>query len=335
MNAENSAFFLAAALIATLISVLPGAFMPRRYRITPAASNLFSNIAIESGCSDQDNACSGRRPMPHKTFSRIRRQPPASLTADQILHGAFLVQQHTPFGADDYLALARCGRNSGRHGLWTLAVANTQPRDPKSVAHTSRQIQECVAGTSIIDLFDRLDSFAYLRPRTIDEDLTGFSNDPPASTGTSLWCDTAIHWHYDRHPRIRVTLTAGSLSHRLSRYSDNGIEALIGNTESGEHRLTVVRDDVHVAHRVFRDPFGDAAAAAIFNSRRMVVLPVHGRSLRTYDASSDPSHRRIIEQAVRQLRAMRRFRVHDLGQAAVVRYSRGHLSYRLPGWGLS
>lgn len=304
--------------------------MSRRYPIPPVVQNLFRTVPLESGGTDVENIMTFGVNVPHSTFARIRVRPPASATREQLLLIARLVQRHTPFSAADVLALVRGGRSAECLRLRALAIADVRPRTVEGASSLASDVRSAASAARRIYLFDRADSFAYLRPPEGDVPFSDVVEHDSAALARSRWLDRPVTWRYERRPRIAVTLTAASLAARLTRYGDEGVEQLIENVEGGDHSLSVLGDDRRSDHRVFRGIFADARAVAIFDDRTMFVLPAHGNTIRTYDARVNPEHGAAIRAGIMAFRHMRRFRAHGTTQVALVSQLRRLLSYRLP-----
>jgi hypothetical protein len=294
----------------------------QRITVTPFVRNLFSNVPIEVGLTDSELVKSTSVKIAHKTFSRYRIKPPGSVAGPQLVHIARVVQAHLGIDSASVLAMVREGPRYSTDSFHVALTARAVGTSAKERFEMERVATAMATSARRICLFDRRDSFEYLRP-PVDE------AEPyrPVIPTKSFWLKQPLTLRYDRAPRVFTVLTAGSVAARASGAGDEAIEQLIGNVEVGNHSLAVIEDGLRRSHRIFRSIFAGSAAVAIFDRFAMIVHPSHTKSFRIYDAREQPSHAQIIHAAIHEFQRMRRFRRHLPTAAAVMSLLKQALSY--------
>jgi hypothetical protein len=305
--------------------------MKARFKVTPMLQGLFSNMPVESGMPDADIVTSVNPPVPHKSFARIRNDPPASVTSQQLLMITRFAEHETGIDSASVLQLFRQPEQERFHPLTPLLAARAFSRSTKESHEIAHMVQGFATESGRILLFDRGSSFGYLTP---SEESTDEAPDAPPATdcASGAWSWAWQILRFDRHPRVLVALAKRSLALRQACFADNGIEHLIGTVESGESSLTVVNDQPELSHRVFRGVFAKAQAVAIFGRAAMLVLPQHGKSFRLFEVHRGDFHASYIRESIGLFHRMRKFRVHGPSVNSVVAMLRGYLSYRSPQW---
>jgi len=307
--------------------------MLTRFQASPLIQSLFSNIPIEAGQSDAELAVAVHPPMPHKTFSRLRIAPPKSISSEQLLFIARLTEKQTGISAADVIALARTKQIPAGHPLQEIVLGSSVARSLKSLQATSALSDQIAASSRQIRIFDRADSFAYLRHVEADE-LPPLPRE--AYVGREVGLATSnLHNRptlYKRGPRITVHLTHESITTRQRQHGDGAIEQLLHGVETREHSLAVISDEPSRHCRIYRGVFENASAVVLFDNRCMVVSADQGRRIRRYDAADGEGQRRLIRESVRHFAFMRRFMVQPIGTSPIIEYLRSNLSYRLPWW---
>ena len=306
--------------------------MQFRFASNPVIKGLFSNIPIESGLTDQEIVCSVAPRIPHKTFSRLKLKPPASFKSEQLLMIARFTQSQMSASSADVLHLIRGDVRHAPPALQMAVMARTYSRGAKPCLEASEEAERIASLSSRILMFDRDNSIEYLRSTESDPSEDESTADPAIPPGQSGWTWSSARLRYERNPRVFVVLIANSLRQHVRRDGDTAIEHLIGNVESGEHSLSVIADCPKMAHRIFRGVFAVARSVVIFDRSAMFVLPEHGNSVRLYEARQGAEHTRLITDAIRHYRHMRRFRSHTPTAGGVRKLLRRHLSYRFPHW---
>lgn len=304
--------------------------MTQRISISPVVSGLFSTVAIESGLTDQQIVHSIKPHIPHKTFSRLRINAPETITPDQLLMVSRLAQSQSGISAADVIAMTRGTEMCCDHPVYTAGLARTVSFSTKEITDAETLCRTFASESKRILLFDRGDSFKYLRAAP-DVDTEVETDIRPPDVLASRWLPVATGLYYERKPRVHAILTPGSLARRAA-CGDPAIEQLIDQIECGENSLAVVNDTPRLQHRVFRKIFGQADAVTIFDRSRMVVYPRHHRSIRIYDATMGPGQASLIGTAIAEFARMRRFRIHLPTVPSVSAVLRKHLSYQLPYW---
>lgn len=302
--------------------------MSHRMPTTAVVRSLFSNVPVESGRSDAEIVSTVRPHIPHATFSRLRMRVPESISHSQLLMLARMAQQYAGADAADILKLVRFPVEFENHHLHATLVAEVYRRSPKELRELESRVHILAAASARLLVFDRSGiSFPYLSPSPEIEPHNGSSS----TVLISKWTQ-GPPLHYDRCPRVFVNLTRTSLHRRLEKYGDAGMEELIGGIDSGQNSLVIADDNPRRYHRIFRGIFADAEAAVVFDRAAMAVLPRHRRSIRFFDRRHGEHHVRIIEDAIRYFRHMRKYPIHQPSRAAVRRILRAQLSYCIPSW---
>ncbi|GIW76475.1 MAG: hypothetical protein KatS3mg104_1538 [Phycisphaerae bacterium] len=294
----------------------------QKITVTPFIRNLFCNVPIEGGLTDAEILSKSPVKIAPQTFSRHRIHPPRAVPAEELVAVARAAQARLGIDAAAILAKVR-ERGAGRCADdFTRLQATSVATSAKDRSRMEKLAKSLAYSSSRIYLFDRSDSFPYLRPEQeelgtdeVNSDESSWRDKPPAPL------------RYARRPRVSVLLTADSLRVRHREYGDEGIEQLLGNLEIQEHSLSIIDDSPRRAHRVFRGVLADVMALTIFDRRAMIVYPQHERSFRVYDADRNVVDATLIREAIAALHRLRRFRMHSSRVSAIAAFLKSHLSY--------
>lgn len=307
--------------------------MFNRIPATPCIRTLFSNVPIEIGKSDAEIVTSVYPPMARATFSRFRIKTPDWISSDHILTIARAAQHYLGVDAPSIIRTIRRPEVRIQPTLIPIMFAQVLPRSTKELLQLEKVTSTLVRQSRRIFVFDRNDSFSFIRPPEAELPLPADLEERQCPAADSSWTWTSSKLHYARSPRVFINLTVQSVALRSENYGDAGIEELIGNIDAGENSLAVVDDSIRRHHRVFSGVFADAQAAAIFDRSTMIVLPLHKRSVRIYERQKGAEHTRIIEEAIKSFGHMRKFRLHSSRRKDARDYLRGHLTYSFPKGG--
>ena len=292
--------------------------MPARYATTPSLKRLFSNLPIETGLCDAKIVRSIHPSIPHKTFSRLRINPPASVTAEQVLFVARFAERFAGVEAARVIAHVRDPARELPSRMENATVATTFGDSVKDRVRANQFCDRLITSCRHVRLFDRSDSFAYLAPAA--DEAAYCANTQFGASG-----DTAKEF---TAPLVSVLLTLESLSVRREMRGDEGIEAIIDHTDSNQHLLQVIDDSGRNHGRTHRGVFEDATAIVIFDDSAMFVLPNNRKALRFYESAGNPKHARLIRESIRHFARIQRLVAKPL--EASTNLLRSYLSYRLP-----